>query len=232
MIFEFRSRTLVKTAAIVLGLGMGIATVCAEKITEKLSYTENGKTYYRPASLKTEQLKDFDKLSAARQKLITLALSTTTKHGWLKYKFGGSNPESHGFDCSGAMYYVLRKGGFKIPRTSAQQYLWLRDASEIHTIPANADALEHSSFSKLQPGDLLFWSGTYTPTDGRSVNISHVSLYLGQEKDGRHVMVGATKGRSYRGKAGDGYGVYDFKLPRKGSRSKFVGYGTPVGLGK
>ncbi len=51
---------------------------------------------------------------------------------------------------------------------------------------------------------MMFWSGTYVPTDGRTVKITHVSLYLGQEKDGWDVMIGASKGRSYRGKKGDG----------------------------
>jgi len=201
-------------------------------LAEKTSYQEKGKTYHRPATLKTTQLESFKKLDKARQALITKALAVSSNHGWLKYKFGGATPAAGGFDCSGSMYYVLRKSGLKPPRTSAQQYLWLRDAKEIHTIPAGVTSIEDKSFSNLRPGDLLFWSGTYRPTDGRKINISHVSMYLGQEKDGRHVMVGATKGRTYRGKRGDGFGVYDFKLPRKGSRAKFVGYGTPVGLEK
>lgn len=197
---------------------------------EKTSYWEKGQTYHRPATIKPSQLTGFSKLSKPRQTVITEALALASQHGWLKYKFGGSTPAAGGFDCSGAMYYLLRKSGLKPPRTSAQQFIWLRDRGRIHRV--SAASLEDKDFSKLRPGDLLFWSGTYTPTDGRKVKITHVSMYLGQEKDGRHVMAGATKGRSYRGKRGDGYGVYDFKLPRKGSRSKFIGYGTPVGLEK
>jgi|TARA_B110000908_G_scaffold133745_1_gene157829 hypothetical protein len=90
--------------------------------------------------------------------------------------------------------------------------------------------LDDKAFKKLTPGDMMFWSGTYVPTDGRTVKITHVSLYLGQEKDGWHVMIGASKGRSYRGKKGDGYGVYDFRLPSKASKSRFVGFGPPPGL--
>lgn len=198
-------------------------------MAETTSYQENGQTYHRPATLKSSQLAGFGKLSKVRQELIADALLVAKNHGWLKYKFGGSKLTAGGFDCSGAMYFLLRKHGYKIPRTSVQQYVWLRDAEQIyHT--KNASSLEDKVFSQLTPGDLLFWSGTYIPTDGRKVNITHVSMYLGQEKDGRHVMVGATKGRSYRGKRGDGYGVYDFKLPSKTSRSKFIGYGSPVGL--
>lgn len=199
-------------------------------MAEKTSYKEKGQTYHKPATLKTSQLVGFSKLSKARQAIVTQALSVASNYGWLKYKYGGSTPTAGGFDCSGAMYFVLRKSELKPPRTSAQQFVWLRDNDRIHRVPGDAATLEHKAFSQLLPGDLLFWSGTYTPTDGRTVKITHVSMYLGQEKDGRHVMAGATKGRSYRGKRGDGYGVYDFKLPRKGSRSKFVGYGTPLGL--
>jgi cell wall-associated NlpC family hydrolase len=83
----------------------------------------------------------------------------------------------------------------------------------------------------LKPGDLLFWSGTYEPTDGRKANITHVAIYLGREgKDKRPVMINATDGRSYRGKQANGYGVYDFYLPKEGSKSIFVGFGTPPGI--
>ena len=92
-------------------------------------------------------------------------------------------------------------------------------------------ALDHLALKKLQPGDLLFWGGTYAPGDDRKVNITHVALYLGHEKsDGRAVMINATDGRSYRGVKANGYGVYDFQLPRAGSRAVFMGYGTPPGI--
>lgn len=194
------------------------------------SYTEGGVKYYRPAALKTADLTEFKDLSEPRRKLITLALETRSKNKWLKYKFGGSNPSAGGFDCSGAMYYVLRGAGYKPPRTSAQQYIWVRDAKKITHVEGKPQSLDDKAFKKLTPGDLIFWSGTYVPTDGRTVKITHVSLYLGTEKDGRHVMVGATKGRSYRGKKGDGYGVYDFRLPSKTSKSRFVGFGSPPGM--
>ena len=196
----------------------------------KNSYSSGGVTYYRPARLKTSDLIDLKNLTKARRQLIKIALDTARQNRWLKYKFGGATPSAGGFDCSGAMYYVLRRAGLHPPRTSAQQFIWLRNAGKIHTTSGRPKSLDDKTFSHLTPGDLLFWSGTYTPTDGRTVNITHVSMYLGREKAGRHVMIGATKGRSYRGKRGDGYGVYDFKLPRKGSRARFVGYGSPPGL--
>lgn len=197
---------------------------------EEVAYDIDGVTYHRPATLKASELRGFEKLPEGRQKIITTALDTVSRNTWLRYKFGGSEPSAGGFDCSGAMYYVLRRAGYKPPRTSAQQYLWVRDAMKLTEVKGYPASLGDDVFKHLRPGDLVFWSGTYVPTDDRKVKITHISLYLGQEKDGRQVMVGATKGRSYRGKKGDGYGVYDFHLPAKGSRSRFVGYGPPPGL--
>ncbi len=191
------------------------------------SYLEEGKTYHQPAKISPSQLDGFSIYTDSQSKLTRTALESIPTSKWLKYKYGGSSPAAGGFDCSGAMYYVLRKAGYKPPRTSAQQFIWLRDKGAINKVSEKVTKLDDPSISKLKPGDLLFWTGTYAPTDGRTVKITHVSMYLGKEKDGRHVMAGATKGRSYRGKRGDGFGVYDFKLPGKGSRSKFVGYGTP-----
>ncbi|MFK7909485.1 MAG: C40 family peptidase [Akkermansiaceae bacterium] len=193
----------------------------------KTSYSEGGKTYHQPAVICSKQLLAFEKYTEVQQELTRTALASIPANKWLRYKFGGASSKAGGFDCSGAMYYTLRKAGYKPPRTSAQQYIWIRDKGTIHAVTSEVTKLDDPAFKHLKPGDLLFWSGTYVPTDGRKVKITHVSMYLGKEKDGRHVMAGATKGRSYRGKRGDGFGVYDFKLPRKGSRSKFVGYGTP-----
>lgn len=174
---------------------------------------------------------DFDQLPEDRRKLIESAITVAKDSPWLPYKFGGSSPADGGFDCSGAMYYVMNKAGMKPPRTSSDQYLWLKDAKRLHETPSAPLTPEHPSMAALQPGDLLFWSGTYTPGDGRTTNITHVAIYLGREKkDKRQVMINATDGRSYRGRQANGYGVYDFYLPKEGSKSKFAGYGTPPGI--
>jgi len=44
-------------------------------------------------------------------------------------------------------------------------------------------------------------------------------------------MIKATDYRSYRGKKGNGLDVFEFGVPREGSKSRMVGYGTPPGLG-
>ena len=149
----------------------------------------------------------------------------------MPYKFGGSSPKDGGFDCSGAMFYVMKQVDIDPPRTSAAQFLWLKEEGRLHEISQDVRTLDDKAMSKLTPGDLLFWGGTYTPTDGRKVNITHVALYLGHEKkDGLAIMINATDGRSYRGTKANGYGVYDFRLPQAGGRSVFMGYGTPPGI--
>ncbi len=187
--------------------------------------------YGKPAQITTAQLVDFESLPADRKKLIEGALAVARDSPWLPYRFGGGDPKDGGFDCSGAMYFVMCKAGLEPPRSSAEQFLWLKAHDRLIEIPKATTTLEHPSFKNLKPGDLLFWGGTYAPLDGRKVNITHVALFLGHEKkDQRAVMINATDGRSYRGIKANGYGVYDFQLPRVGSLAVFMGYGTPPGI--
>ncbi len=181
--------------------------------------------------LDTSELNGFDRLAESRQKLIKAALETGREVEGMPYLYGGNGPKDGGFDCSGAIYYVLSKAGLNPPRISSDQFLWVKENSTLHLVADTAEDMEDASFSELQPGDLVFWSGTYDPIDGRLVEITHVAIFLGFEKlDGRAVMINATDGRSYRGKKGNGFGVYDFRVPGKGSKSRMIGYGTPPGL--
>lgn len=210
-------------------------TSVAPKSVETPTATEGreaGKSPHgRPALIATTDLIDFETLPEDRKKLIEGAITVARESPWLPYKFGGSSPADGGLDCSGAMYFVMNKAGLKPPRTSADQYLWIKEADRLHEISATAKTVDDPSLASLKPGDLLFWSGTYEPSDGRTVNITHVAIYLGREKkDKRHVMINATDGRSYRGTKANGYGVYDFYLPKEGGRSTFAGYGTPPGI--
>ena len=185
------------------------------------------------AIIAADDLRGFGDLSEERREIISIALSTAEEMKGMPYLYGGNGAEDGGFDCSGAIHYVLRKAGLKPPRTSADQFLWVKENSGMHLVANKAEDAGHPSFSDLKPGDLVFWTGTYEPTDGRRVKITHVAIFLGfEEKDGRAVMINATDGRSYRGKKGNGFGVYDFRVPRKGSKSRMIGYGTPPGLGK
>jgi cell wall-associated NlpC family hydrolase len=203
-----------------------IASGCGEGLVFAQGTREGG----RPAQLESSALADTESLEPSRLALIEDALAVGRNHGWLRYQYGSSDPDHGGFDCSGAVYYLLKRAGLEPPRSSAEQYLWVRDSGGLTEVPAEVSSLENSIFEKLVPGDLLFWGGTYAATDGRQVDITHVQIYLGREKDGRHVMVGASDGRSYRGNRQDGYGVFDFALPKKESKGHFVGFGPPPGL--
>lgn len=184
-----------------------------------------------PGLIDPAALRGFDELPESRRNLIRKALSAAAEVSGMPYLYGGNGAKDGGFDCSGAMYHVLRKADLKPPRTSSDQYLWVREHSRLHPVSIEAVDTEHASFSNLKPGDLVFWTGTYEPTDGRLTKITHVAMFLGHEKkDGRAVMINATNGRPYRGAKVDGYGVCDFRLPRKDGKSRMVGYGTPPGL--
>lgn len=138
----------------------------------------------------------------------------------LKYIFGATSPRQGGMDCSGTMMYLLSDLGFyNIPRTSYHQYEWLkanRTLTHSKSIPARMGAE-----SGLVPGCLIFWGGTYD--SGHPV--SHVMLYLGQGRDGRHYMFGA-KGTKSQGINGSGVDI--FELPA-GYNENLIGYGMLPG---
>jgi peptidoglycan DL-endopeptidase CwlO len=186
------------------------------------------KIHGKPALITPQDLADFDSLPADRQKLIERAIAVAKDSPWLPYLMGGSTPTAGGFDCSGAMFYVMRGVGLDPPRTSAQQFQWLRQNGRLHQLPPGVVDLKHPSLDSLKPGDLLFWGKTGVTLEP---GITHVALYLGiEKKDFRPVMINSTDGRSYRGIQANGYGVYDFRLPSVGSKISFIGYGTPVGI--
>ncbi len=77
----------------------------------------------------------------------------------IKYKYGGSSPES-GLDCSGLVRYVFKEAwGKELPRTSA----------ELSKVGEKIDK------SELQPGDLVFYNTLKR-------QFSHVGIYLGDNK--------------------------------------------------
>lgn len=79
----------------------------------------------------------------------------------VRYREGGSSPR-YGFDCSGYTQYVFNKIGIELHRSAIYQ---MQDG----VIVAEED---------LQPGDLIFYSGT--GDDGGFA--SHVAIYIGNDK--------------------------------------------------
>lgn len=139
----------------------------------------------------------------------------------LPYKFGGDTLEEGGMDCSGAMLYLFSNMGFSdMPRTSFDQYDWLRKNRTMQhtkTIPEKMGGKRG-----IKPGDLIFWGGTYD--SGHKV--SHVMVYLGQSPDGTHYMFGA-RGEKKRGLNGSGVDVFTLN---PGHQKSLIGYGTLPGV--
>jgi cell wall-associated NlpC family hydrolase len=185
----------------------------------------------KPALITTADLAAFDSLPGDRRKLIEAAIAVARDSPWLPYTARGSAPSDGGFDCSGAMYFVMRSAGLDPPRTSTAQYEWLDRNGRLQKIPPNTMDLKHPGFKNLRPADLLFWGRPADSGSGVAMTITHVAMYLGEEvKDRRPVMINSTDGRSYRGVKANGYGVYDFRLPVEGAKIAFLGYGTPPGI--
>ncbi|WP_033543254.1 C40 family peptidase [Planococcus sp. CAU13] len=89
-------------------------------------------------------------------------VSIAKQYTGVPYVWGGSTPS--GFDCSGFISYVLNKSGNDTARINAAGYY-----------------NKSTKVSTPQPGDLVFFSGTYTS------GISHVGFYIGDGK-----MISAT----------------------------------------
>jgi cell wall-associated NlpC family hydrolase len=160
------------------------------------------------------------------------AIELTTRN--LDYKYGSADPASGGMDCSGFVIYVLTQNGISdVPRDSSQQYIWLRKAGTFRAV--NSRQEDTFELDELAPGDLLFWTGTYSIE--RDPPITHAMIYLGREKGtGQRIMVGASDGRTYKGESRYGVSVFDFKIPRPGKTEEgrtspsFIGYGHVPGL--
>ena len=89
------------------------------------------------------------------------------KYVGFPYVWGGSSPETS-FDCSGFVSYVLTNSGVCNTGRLGAQGLY-----NISTRVSNP-----------QPGDLVFFTGTYdTP------GVSHVGIYVGEDGDGSPVML-------------------------------------------
>jgi cell wall-associated NlpC family hydrolase len=179
------------------------------------------------ATVAPEEIAEFAAQPPKVRDLITAALELTRLN--LTYTYGSADPAQGGMDCSGTMYHLLRSQGFPdVPRDSSSQYVWARKAGPFFAVVSKS--AESFEFRDLQPGDLLFWTGTYET--GREIPISHVMLYLGTEKrTKKRIMFGSSDGRSYDGVQRWGVSVFDFKMPKadpenpERSKVDFVGYG-------
>ncbi len=188
-------------------------------------HAENGKPAVVKQPTPPLQLTGYSTNPPAVKNLISKALHLSQLN--LTYIFGSANPKNKGMDCSGAIYYLLNQEKIQhVPRRSDEQFDWVEKKGTLHNV--NSNDFNSTDFSKLKPGDLLFWSGTYVTN--RDSPISHVMLYLGKNKKGQRLMFGSTNGRTYQGKRMLGVGVFNFKLPSGNGPQRFVGYGCIPGL--
>src|SRR5437764_5463707 len=185
-------------------------------------------------TLSPEAIANFESYPPKVQRLLTSALELTTRN--LDYEYGSADPANGGMDCSGFVYFVLKQNGIDdVPRDSSEQYIWLRRTGKFEPVVSlKEDSFE---FDNLKPGDLLFWTGTYSIQ--RDPPITHAMIYLGREKkNGARVMVGASDGRTYQTQQRFGVSVFDFKMPRVDKdeaedgkvHPRFVGYAHIPGL--
>ncbi len=181
--------------------------------------------------MERDDLADFDANPEPIRTLLDSALALTKRN--LAYAYGSADPEKGGMDCSGTIYYLLKEEGFDgVPRTASGQYVWTRKADEFEAVVSRSK--ESFELDDLQPGDLLFWTGTYSVD--RDPPVTHSMIYLGKAKsDDKMLMFGASEGRSYRGTKQSGVSVFDFKIPQGNPDSyspgaRFVGYARIPGM--
>ncbi|MBR5792148.1 MAG: C40 family peptidase [Ruminiclostridium sp.] len=104
---------------------------------------------------KTEEPKEEEVVEVSKGDQIVAKAKTCLG---VPYVWGGQSKK--GFDCSGLVYYVLKNLGYSPSRSTSEQYKMGSSVSK----------------SKLQPGDLVFFAGTYKS------GISHVGIYIGDGK--------------------------------------------------
>ena len=114
----------------------------------------------------------------------TKVVNVAKQYNGVKYVFGGTTPS--GFDCSGFIYYVFKKSGKSIGRSTAAGYY-----------------SKAKKVSSPKVGDLVFFSNTYKK------GVSHVGIYLGNGKmisaSGKKVNIATIKS-GYWKKHLTGYG--------------------------
>jgi peptidoglycan DL-endopeptidase CwlO len=185
-----------------------------------------------PATISASEIEGYEKYPEHIRNVIDMGLDLTKRN--LDYKYGSADPASGGMDCSGFVFYVLTQNGVRdVPRDSSQQYVWLRKAGTFRAVNSRHD--DTFELEELVPGDLLFWTGTYSIE--RDPPITHAMIYLGREKgSNQRVMVGASDGRTYKGESRYGVSVFDFKISRTAKTEEgrltptFIGYGHIPGL--
>lgn len=107
------------------------------------------------------------------------------------YVYGGNG--KYGIDCSALTQKIFKSVGITLPRTAQSQY----------------DFVTHIPDTEAQPGDIVFFEGTYES----GTYITHVGVYVGD-------------GRMFHASAGKGYCCYS-SINTAYYQSHLVGFGRP-----
>ena len=183
------------------------------------AYAGNGLSVAITQPIPISQLTEYPTYPPVVKALILKALRLSQMN--LTYLYDSADPKNKGMDCSGTIYYLLNQQNVhEVPRQSDELFNWVETNGKLYRVTSND--FNSIQFSKMKPGDLLFWSGTYVTH--RSSLITHVMLYLGKNKAGERIMFGSSDGRTYEGKKMRGVSVFDFTLPNHKGLAKFVGY--------
>ncbi len=139
----------------------------------------------------------------------------------LSYVFGADDPDTGGLDCSSTVQFLLNRIGIKdVPRTSYDQYYWLKRKNlldDVYGKTASSKLLK-----KLSPGDLIFWGGTWKSGH----RVSHVMLYMGYDPaSDKHYVFGA-RSKSTTGLTGAGVDIFELDT----ERGRLVAHGKVPGL--
>jgi len=200
-----------KKIAIISGLNIIVASFIS------ISYAKEKLSVAITQPIPIKQLVDYPAYPPVVKTLISNALKLSQMN--LTYLYGSADPDNKGMDCSGTMYYLLNESNLhNLPRDADGLFAWVEKNGKLYRVTSND--FNSSEFSKLNPGDLLFWSGTYATNH----SITHVMLYLGKNQKGERLMFGASDGRTYQGKKMWGVSVFDFQLPNGKGAQRFVGY--------
>ena len=163
-------------------------------------------------------------LSAERRVVLGRSMAFLKESPAVPYRLGRA--DAMGMDCSGAIVFMLKFADIVPPRSAHGQYEWLKQNKRLIMVPQTARTLDDPVFRTLLPGDLVFWAQT-GPDTLKKRRVSHVHMYLGLEKDGHPVMIGASDGRRYHGDAVHGFGIVDARVSNVGSATRIEAFGSP-----
>ncbi len=109
---------------------------------------------------------------SSREKIVNYALSLKG----IDYRSGGIN--TAGFDCSGFTYFVYKKFGYTLPRSSQGQF----------------EAGKSIAVENLALADLIFFKGSNKHSD----QIGHVGIVISESQQGNLAFVHASSSKGVR----------------------------------